>query len=103
MSKSVHEKAMAQKLKDAGYKFQREFRFCPTRRYRFDFILEPVKTKIAIEISGGGWIKGRHTYGQGYINDTQKYNLAQIMGYMVLTYTPETLPNVIDDLKLLVK
>ena len=82
---------MAQILTDAGYKFQREFRFCPTRRWQFDFVLEPAKTKIAIEINGGAYLKGKHNYGENYAKDLEKLNTAQIMGYIVLQYTPDQL------------
>ena len=101
-NKSIYETQMNALLTEAGYKFQREFKFCPPRRWRFDFVLEPVKTKIAIEIEGAIWTgKGRHSVGKGFISDCEKYNMAQIMGYIVLKYTPETLPNVIKDLQLL--
>ena len=102
MNKSLYEIQMSELLKQAGYKFQAEYKFCPTRKFRFDFTLEPVKTKIAIEVEGEIWTgKGRHSRGQGFINDCEKYNLAQIMGWIVLRYTPETLPDVLRDLELL--
>ena len=99
--KSIYEPMMAQILTNANYKFQREFRFCPPRRWRFDFVLEPVKTKIAIEINGGAYLKGKHNYGESYTKDLEKLNMAQIMGWVVLQYTPDILPNVIKDLQLL--
>ena len=100
--KSIYESAMAQTLKDAGFKFQTEVRVCKERKWRFDFVLEPIKTKIAIEVEGGIWTgHGRHSTGKGFISDTEKYNYAQLIGYIVLRYTPETIPNVINDLKFL--
>jgi len=102
MNKSLYEVMMANLLKNAGYKFQIEYKFCPTRKWRLDFALEPLKVKIGIEVEGEIWTgKGRHSVGKGFIGDTEKYNMAQIMGWIVLRYTPETLPNVIKDLKLL--
>jgi hypothetical protein len=104
MNKSIYEEQMAALLKQSGYKFQREYKFCPDRKWRFDFYLEPVKVKIALEVDGEIWTgKGRHGRGQGFINDAEKYNKAQLMGWIVLRYVPETIPNVLRDLKLLNK
>ena len=51
-----------------------EYRFNPDRRWRFDFAW-PDK-KVAVEMEGGIWIKGRHNRGRGMINDMIKYNWA---------------------------
>lgn len=67
-----------------------EFKFHPTRRWRFDYCW--VKEKVAIEINGGVWIKGRHTRGAGQIKDMEKLNEAQRMGYDVYQFTPQQLP-----------
>ena len=63
-----------------------EFKFYPTRKWRFDYCY-PEK-KIAIEIEGGAFTKGRHTRGLGFINDMEKYNHAVLMGWKLLRYTP---------------
>lgn len=65
----------------------REYRFHPTRKFRFDYAI-PSK-KIAIEQEGGAWTNGRHTRGKGYTSDMEKYNLATSMGWRVLRFTPE--------------
>lgn len=64
---------------------QREFRFAPPRRWRFDYLFGD---RIALEIEGGAWTGGRHTRGAGFIADMEKYNTATIMGYRVLRCTP---------------
>jgi len=64
-----------------------EFRFHNVRRFRFDWA-DPVN-KVAIEINGGVWVGGRHTSGAGFIKDMEKLNLATVMGYKILQYTPE--------------
>jgi hypothetical protein len=56
-----------------GQTLIREYRFCATRRFRFDYYHD---NGVAIEIEGGIWTKGRHTRGAGYIKDMEKYNLA---------------------------
>jgi very-short-patch-repair endonuclease len=69
--------------------FEQEWKFHPTRRWRFDFAL-PDKM-LAIEVEGGVWLgsKGRHTSGKGYINDMSKYNEASQLGWKVLRFTPQ--------------
>ncbi|RME56847.1 hypothetical protein D6779_09890 [Candidatus Parcubacteria bacterium] len=63
----------------------REYRFHPERRWRFDFAW-PTK-KVAIEVEGGTWTNGRHSRGNGFENDCEKYNEAAILGWTVLRFT----------------
>jgi hypothetical protein len=63
-----------------------EFRFHSVRRWRFDYCF-PLQ-KLAIEIEGGAYTRGRHTRGKGFIGDMAKYNAALLMGYRVLRYPP---------------
>jgi very-short-patch-repair endonuclease len=63
-----------------------EFKFHPMRKWRFDFAW-PEK-RVAVEIEGGVWTRGRHTRGSGYIGDMEKYNSAVEMGWRVLRYQP---------------
>ena len=65
---------------------QREHKFHPTRRWRFDFAW-PEK-KVAVEIEGGVYIDGRHTRGKGYERDLEKYNAAVADGWKVFRFTP---------------
>lgn len=67
--------------------FQKEYRFHPVRRWRFDYAL-PEK-KIAIEVEGAVWTQGRHTRGSGFVKDMEKYNTAAAMGWSVLRFTPQ--------------
>lgn len=78
----------------------REFRFHPTRMWRFDFAW-PDK-KIAIEIEGGVFVKGRHSTGIGFTMDTEKYNQAVLLGWRVLRYTIKNLNNISEDLRILI-
>ena len=64
---------------------EREYRFHPTRKWRFDFAYP--ERMLAIEIEGGTYSGGRHTRGQGFENDCEKYNAATLMGWRVLRYT----------------
>lgn len=63
-----------------------EYKFHPERRWRFDWCWPDYK--IALELEGGVWIKGRHTRGAGFIKDMEKYNAAAARGYRVFRCTP---------------
>ena len=64
-----------------------EYRFCPSRRWRFDAALPQLQ--IAVEQEGGLWIQGRHNRAPGMINDMEKYNFSAMLGWRVLRYTPQ--------------
>jgi|WetSurMetagenome_2_1015567.scaffolds.fasta_scaffold01420_15 very-short-patch-repair endonuclease len=63
-----------------------EYKFHPTRKWRFDFCFP--ENKLAIEIEGGIFSKGRHVRGTGYLEDMKKYNAATLLGYRILRYQP---------------
>lgn len=64
---------------------EREYKFHPTRRWKFDFCW-PSKM-VAVELEGGTWTGGRHTRPVGFEKDCEKYNEAAIMGWKVLRFT----------------
>ena len=64
---------------------EREYRFHPVRRWRFDFAWPDVK--IAVEVEGGAFVQGRHGRGAGITNDCEKYNHAAMLGWRVLRGT----------------
>ena len=65
---------------------QREFLFHKRRKWRFDLAWPDLL--IAVEVEGGIWTGGRHVRGEGYEADCEKYNEAQLAGWMVLRFTP---------------
>lgn len=65
----------------------KEYKFHPTRKWRFDFAIP--KHKIAIEIDGGVWNYGRHNRATGYMADMEKFNAAASFGWVVLKFTPQ--------------
>jgi very-short-patch-repair endonuclease len=67
--------------------FSAEYRFHPARKYRLDWA-DPIH-KIAVEAHGSVWKQGRHTRGQGFLNDREKMNLAQSMGWRVIEVSTE--------------
>lgn len=72
-----------------GPELQREFRFAPARRWRFDFA-EPA-SRIAIELEGGTWSNGRHNRPQGFAADCIKYNAAALAGWRLFRFTADML------------
>jgi len=62
-----------------------EFRFAPPRLWRFDFAWPD--RKLAFEIEGGTFSRGRHTRGLGYEADCEKYAIALLLGWRVLRFT----------------
>lgn len=64
-----------------------EHRFAPPRRWKFDWAWP--RERIALEIEGGAWTRGRHTRGKGFLGDMEKYNRAAIMGWIVVRATPD--------------
>lgn len=74
----------------------REYNFHPTRKWRFDFAIPVIvqegradNLKVAVEIEGGIWRRGRHTRGKGYQGDLDKYNAAAAEGWTVLRFSTE--------------
>lgn len=88
MNMSKGEEKLAILLTAHRIAFDREFKFHPDRKWRFDFVIgnQPLDLKIAIEIEGGIFSNGRHTRGQGFMNDMIKYNEAIMLGWKVLRY-----------------
>jgi len=64
---------------------EREVRFHPTRKWRFDFAWR--EQRLAVEVEGGTWAGGRHTRGEGFAEDAEKYNAAVLLGWSVLRFT----------------
>jgi very-short-patch-repair endonuclease len=64
---------------------QREYRFDPSRRWKFDFAWP--NWQVAVECEGGIWTHGRHTRGSGFEADCEKYNTATVQGWRVLRFT----------------
>lgn len=64
-----------------------EYTFHPTRKWAFD--LAWPKQKIAFELHGGTWSRGRHVRPRGFMLDRQKMNSATLLGWRVFEFTAE--------------
>ena len=75
---SAAEEALAAALDDLGLAYEREFKFCPTRRWRADYRVRD----LLVEVEG----RGRHQTYVGYRNDCEKYNTAVAQGWRVVRF-----------------
>lgn len=85
-------------LFSSNIEYKKEHVFSDSRQFRFDLCFEYKGRKIAVEYEGLMSKKSRHTTRTGYTNDTIKYNLAQLEGWIVLRYTALSHKHFIDDL-----
>jgi len=85
-------------LKELRIPYQKEYQFMTNRKFRFDYFIELAGHKIGIEYDGLISKKSRHTTISGFSADTEKTNLAQMNGFMVLRYTALTYQNLRKDL-----
>ena len=72
-----------------GVECVREYRFYKGRMWRFDYAIP--SHKIAVEVEGGVWTRGRHVRPQGFLGDIDKYNTAALLGWRVFRTTPDKL------------
>ena len=66
-----------------------EFKFHPTRRWRFDWAFPD--QRVALEVEGGAWTGGRHTRGKGFLADCEKYSEAAALGWRIIRVPPSEL------------
>ncbi len=77
------EGAFARQLDERGLPTPcREYRFHPTRGWRFDFAWP--RAQVAVEIQGGVWVGGKHGRGAGLVEGFKKINAAAVRGWWVL-------------------
>lgn len=67
----------------------REYPFAQSlgRKWRFDFAWP--EQRVALEVEGGTWIKGKHSTGVGIQRDIEKGNFAQLLGWLVIRATKQ--------------
>jgi len=65
---------------------EREHRFHPERRWRFDLAFPDLK--LAVEVEGGLYVQGRHSRGAGMEADLEKYGEGQRLGWTIYRCSP---------------
>lgn len=66
-----------------------EYRFHPTRKWRLDLAFLP--QRLAVEVQGGIFIRGRHNNGAAMLKEWEKLNTLACMGWRVLYCQPRDL------------
>lgn len=66
-----------------------EFRFHPTRQWRFDFCWP--EAMVAVELDGGIFMNGAHNRGPQFAKDAEKHNAAVRLGWRLLKFNTESL------------
>ena len=81
------EELLAWQIKGRGLPTpEREYRFHPTRLWRFDFAF--VEFRLAVEVEGTTYEGGRHQRMAGFEEDVVKYAEAALAGWVVIRFTP---------------
>ena len=88
---SPGEATLALQLQEAGIEFVQQYKFHPVRKWPFDFAI--LSHKLAIEVDGGTWSRGRHTRGKGYEEDRIRDAEAMCLGWRVLRVTTAMVEN----------
>jgi hypothetical protein len=101
----INKSTLAPILTSLGYEVVPEFQFCKDRKFRADWKVSKGGEVVLIEYEGiyVGNGKSRHTTVNGYTGDTEKYNLATVLGFRTLRYTAKNFNNIIDDLEEVLK
>lgn len=82
---------------------EREYRFHPERKWRFDYAFPALR--LAVEVEGGFFARkgskkcpacgllppGRHSTGAGQRADLEKYNAATVLGWRLIRVMPDQL------------
>lgn len=89
-----YEDELAAQIRLAGLpEPERQFRFAPPRKFASDLAYPhlPPGRRFLVEIEGGTWAPtpGRHNHPVGFGRDLEKYNLAALLGYRLLRFTPD--------------
>ena len=71
-------------LSELGYASEFEYRFEPSRKWRFDLFLPEANMGIELD---GGMFHGGHSRGIALEKDYEKQNIAQLKGFRILRFT----------------
>lgn len=61
------------------------------RKWRADYMFVTDEKKVALEVEGGVYTRGRHTRGSGFAGDMEKYNEMARRGILLLRVQPKDL------------
>lgn len=85
---SYHKVVAAMCAKEGWAQPETELMLIPGRRFRCDLVWR--EARLVCEVQGGVWLpKGGHTGGKAQIDDMEKLNLLQLLGWRVLQIVPK--------------
>ena len=91
-TRSKEKETLGRWLLYSEWKWQREYRFDPDRKFRADWCLSELR--ILVEYEGGVFQQGKsHSNGVDYTDDCEKYAIANILGYIVIRVTAPMVRN----------
>lgn len=73
-------------MRERGLRPAVEYVFAPPRKWRLDFAFP--SERVAVEVEGGIWTRGRHSRGYGVVGDIEKYNALALAGFLLIRCTP---------------
>ena len=92
------EEDMADILDSLNVYYERQYAYVPGRKHRADFALwrpgSPLGERMAlVEVTGGVYSKQAHGSITGILLDNARLNLATLVGWRVLRFTPQQVHN----------
>lgn len=87
MNKTTDLTFLKRLLESEGYTVELEYRFHPTRKWRYDLAI-PAQM-LALEVQGGLFNHGSHVRGAHLLREYEKLNEAAILGWRVMFCTPQ--------------
>jgi very-short-patch-repair endonuclease len=80
-------------LREIGFQNLRaEFRFCPSRQWKADWLAVFANVEYLFECDGGKFTGG-HRRGQALEDDYERQNWANVNGFILLRFTNEQILN----------
>lgn len=80
-----------QYIRCGRHELRKQYKFSKKRQWKFD--VAHLGAKVAVELDGGEWSKGRHVRPQGFIDDCEKLNAATLAGWVYLRFPRSTFDN----------
>lgn len=68
-----------------------EYQFHPKRKWRIDYAWPD--RRLAVEVEGGIYNRGRHVRPVGFLGDVEKYNALTMAGWALLRFTWKQMQN----------
>lgn len=86
--------ALEVQLRAHNIRFEKQYRFHPTRKWRADFaMLNEQRKGLMVEVQGGIYSGGRHTRGDAIEDECEKFAYAIMLHWYVMPITAKQIAN----------